>query len=101
MVWMSRSPRTFAFLQMDPNTMGEGTCSDDCVWPARSAESVVALTDAFATMKSDKLTWFPEFGCALLAAGKLGSQKTDTRASLGMLTLHLVCLDSWKFVIHR
>lgn len=81
--------------------MDGGIGDADCVWPDLTEDSMVALSAATEVMLSDKLTWFPEFGCALLALGNVGTQKTDSRASLGMLTIHLVCLDSWKFIIHR
>lgn len=71
------------------------------VWPGLAADSLVALQAAIAVMLSDKLTWFPEFGCALLALGKVGAHATDSRPDLDALTIHLLCLDSWKFKIHR
>lgn len=91
-----------AALQKDANRMDVSNQSGlQKVWPGLAADSLVALQAAISVMLSDKLTWFPEFGCALLALGRVGPHGPDSRPDLDALSIHLLCLDSWKFKIHR
>ncbi|KXZ49831.1 hypothetical protein GPECTOR_19g282 [Gonium pectorale] len=61
--------------------------------------AATALTSRSGTI----VTWFPEYGCALLALGApggAGAEADDARPRPDDLALHLVGLDGWKFWPH-
>ncbi|KAG2501267.1 hypothetical protein HYH03_001073 [Edaphochlamys debaryana] len=68
------------------------------LWPALEPQDLEALAVAAAAAgNSQALTWFPDFGAALLA---LEPGPDGIQPGPGTLALHLLCLDSWDFVAH-
>lgn len=62
-----------------------------------------ALIAAADIIKTDRISWFPKFGCALIALSSPEPDDSDIGLSVRLeeLSLHLVALDSWKFYMHR
>ena len=60
-----------------------------------------ALDAAATFVSSEAVSWFPAYGCALLALGTLGNPEDDTRPNVDDLVLYLVGLDEWSVVLHR
>ncbi|KAG2494612.1 hypothetical protein HYH03_007377 [Edaphochlamys debaryana] len=68
------------------------------LWPGLEPHDLEALAAATAAAgNSQTITWFPDFGAALLALAP-GPDSIQPRP--GTLALHLVCLDSWEFWAH-
>ncbi|KAG2488307.1 hypothetical protein HYH03_013157 [Edaphochlamys debaryana] len=72
--------------------------SSSAVWPSLLPADLKALTAACAAATdAQAVTWFPQFGAALLA---LGSGPYCIGPRPGTLALHLVCLDAWRSCTH-
>ncbi|GLC35571.1 thioredoxin-disulfide reductase [Pleodorina starrii] len=80
------------------------------VWTDLSREDAASLHSAVALLRSPCLTWFPDFGCALLGLGQPMPSAGDCRGAAppgvsvrsrpGELSLYLVALDEWRFHLH-
>ncbi|GLC49187.1 thioredoxin-disulfide reductase [Pleodorina starrii] len=80
------------------------------VWTDLSREDAASLHSAVALLRSPCLTWFPDFGCALLGLGQPMPSAGDCRGAAppgvsvrsrpGELSLYLVTLDEWRFHLH-
>jgi hypothetical protein len=64
-------------------------------WLIRDDLRTLAGAASFISCK-DRVKWFPEYGCALLAL-----PPHETQAAAGHLSLSLVGLDDWSFHMHR
>jgi hypothetical protein len=69
--------------------------------PQLAPEDLNTLSKAAGTLCSSRVAWFPTFGCALLALQPLDEAGLDVQLLPGQLALHLVCLDDWRFHLHR
>ncbi|MEW5310745.1 MAG: hypothetical protein WDW38_002512 [Sanguina aurantia] len=69
-------------------------------WSSLDAETITALSLASSYLLSESVTWYPVYGCALLALGAAGARGKDIRPRLAELSLHMVCLDSWSYKLH-
>ncbi|EFJ48407.1 hypothetical protein VOLCADRAFT_91060 [Volvox carteri f. nagariensis] len=81
------------------------------VWNGFPADGLAALSAAANALYGSKcpvrqLTWFPEYGCALLGIGSdpdLLTSASDGGVIMsrpGEVVLHLVALDGWSFNVH-
>ncbi|PNH10968.1 hypothetical protein TSOC_002218 [Tetrabaena socialis] len=76
----------------------------DAAWPDVPPEDMRVLLAVAAALSSDRVAWFPKYGCALLALG--GSLEDgapaddDVRPRPEHLDLQLVALDEWAFRMH-
>ena len=67
------------------------------VWPSLDDASQRALTAAVAEASSgSRVLWYPGYGCAVICVPELLQDE-----SLTDLSLLLVGLDEWKFMMHR
>ena len=70
------------------------------MWPGLDAASLRTLAAAvkFVTSRSRNSTvlWYPEYGCAVMGVPELQQELENSD-----LSLLLVGLDDWKFVMHR
>lgn len=83
--------------EISPNTPGCG------FWPSLSLEDFQAFKGVVHVLTTKHVTWYPKFGCALLAVPSPhgGTPGVGISVGLDQLSLHLVALDSWAFHIHR
>jgi hypothetical protein len=70
------------------------------LWSGVLTTDLQALSQAVAFMSGDDglVTWFPGYGCTLLA---LTPDEAPIMAAAGAITLLLVGLDDWSFRVHR
>lgn len=70
-------------------------------WPGLDRAGISALHLAMSYLTSSSVTWYPEYGCALLALGAADTRDLGIQTRVADLALHLVCLDAWNYHIHR
>ena len=66
--------------------------------PEPAVDAIRVAANTLASGSGNTVTWYPQYGCALLALGCLPG-KGDVRPGPD-LALHLVCLDDWEYYIH-
>jgi hypothetical protein len=96
-VSVSTPPRT---PQLAPQAVPEAEAATPPLWPGLHDMDLQALSQAVACMSAADglVTWFPQYGCALLA---LRPHEAPIMAAAGAITLLLVGLDDWSFRVHR
>lgn len=86
---------------MQDNPATASTDAVNTATPRLPPEDVQTLAKAADRLCSNRVAWFPTFGCALLALQRLDEAGLDVQLLPGHLALHLVCLDDWQFSMHR
>ncbi|GAB4822814.1 hypothetical protein N2152v2_009860 [Parachlorella kessleri] len=75
------------------NQGGAASC-----WPGLANGDLAALSSAVAFLADSDVTWFGEYGCALLALRPPAEKHYHPAAE--QVTLLLVGLDKWEFAVH-
>lgn len=84
---------------MQVTTNVDTTCTT--ATPQLPPDHVRSLAKAAGILTSNWIDWLPSYGCALLALQPLDDAGLDLQLLPDHLALHLVCLDDWKFHMHR
>jgi hypothetical protein len=79
---------------------GEAAAEDPPLWPALTSSDRQVLAQAVSFVSSARnVTWFPAYGCALLALTPRDEE--HIQAAADEITAGLVGLDEWSFRVHR
>lgn len=70
-------------------------------WPGLHSTSLSTLKSAMSFIHSEQVTWYPKFGCALLAVGSDGNGGRGSCTEVNEFTLYMVSLDAWSHRLHR
>ena len=112
-VWCPVCP----YLQLPlPCGSGELSAASDAsplpvIWADLAPNDGTSLAATADYLTSDQVTWFADFGCAVLATGALGhggdagevqaARGQDLRPRPDHVSLHVVAPECWRFEAHR